>query len=173
MAWGALQFKPGQTSRALYNLTVNQNFTIFRPVILKRKLIRHRLVEVETGLFKSYCFYEVIPDWPRLRYTYGVQRILLTKSDQDDPESYNEPALLPSGFVESLRDCCYQGCEHKTVGPAWTLAVGTRVLIKHGNFEIEGAIDEWSSEQRIRVIATLLQRDVFVTVRASDISKVL
>ena len=71
--WYLLRCKPREDARAEGEL-LNQNFTVFRPVIARKKLVRHKKKTVIESLFPGYIFINLSDsdDWSTIRYTRGV-----------------------------------------------------------------------------------------------------
>ena len=71
--WCLLRCKPREDSRAEGEL-LNQDFTVFRPVIAQEKLVRRKKKTVIESLFPGYIFINLndSDDGSTIRYTRGV-----------------------------------------------------------------------------------------------------
>jgi transcriptional antiterminator RfaH len=71
--WYLLRCKPSEDSRAEGEL-LNQDFTVFRPVIARKKLVRRKKKTVIESLFPGYIFINLSDsdDGSTIQYTRGV-----------------------------------------------------------------------------------------------------
>ena len=107
--WYAIQTKPRQEETALTHLE-RQGYECHLPRIRERRLIRRRYVSVTTALFPRYLFACLdldIQNTAPIRSTHGVVGLVRFGLD---------PAPLPEGFVEGLRDQDDRGCIPELAG---------------------------------------------------------
>jgi transcription antitermination factor NusG len=81
----------------------------------------------------------------------------------------NEPAPLPTGFVEQLRACAVK---HPEKNGASLLMPGTTVKITAGPFANRDAVVIWADVDRVALLVWLLNRQVQVTVSVGDVAVV-
>lgn len=95
--WYAIQTKPRQEETALLHLE-RQGYECHLPRIRERRLIRRRPVSVAVALFPRYlfaCLNLATQNTAPIRSTHGVAGLVRFGL---------EPAPLPEGFVEQLRE---------------------------------------------------------------------
>jgi transcriptional antiterminator RfaH len=150
-SWYAVFTKPRKEAVARENLE-RQGFTAYLPMLRQPRHRRGRWVEVVEPLFPRYLFVELrlgVHDISPIRSTLGVSGLV-----RFGPE----PAVVPRGFVESLRAAEDQaaGC-HMPKDELFKR--GDRVTIVAGPFAGTQAIfDEPSGEGRVILLLDFLGR---------------
>lgn len=95
--WYVVQSKLKREKEAYENLK-NQRYGIFLPMIAETKVVRGRLVTIQTPLFPSYLFVQFDikrSKWRSILGTRGVKHLL------GSTDIYATP--LPRGFIEDLQ----------------------------------------------------------------------
>ena len=144
--WYAVQAQPGREHVALQQLA-HQNFEIFCPMRSKLLRIGKRKIESQTPFFPGYLFARLDLEreqWRSINGTRGVIRIV----------SFGvQPAALPCGFVDKLKDLG---------GPLAhaareDLQPGASVRIVGGPFnELCGTLVEASDKDRVTILLRIL-----------------
>lgn len=143
--WCVVQYKPQELDIAVTNLR-RQDFDVFLPQIRER----HRKGDRTVPMFPGYLFVAIdltASGWLSIVGTKGVKRILTIRPDM--------PALLPRGWVESLKD---KGVIDQFMD-AMSFRKGDSVEIVSGPFEGHIAICKWTSERRIGVLFDCMGRE--------------
>lgn len=156
--WAVIQTKPLAEEVAVANLR-RQGFEVYMPLLRERRRQEAKIVP----MFPGYLFVAIDPltaRWAPIASTRGVKRIITTKPER--------PALLPRGWVESLRA--------RGVLDLFTDALsfrkGDRVMFIAGPFEGQMGVCKWTSEARIGVLFECMGRTVPIVCDAKSLSKV-
>jgi len=97
--WFCARHKAGEATWALLNLK-RQGFITHRPTFPERIVRRNKVITIDRPVFPDYIFIWFTLSnrkYVAINWTYGIERLLPTRSRQ--------PAPLPVGFVESLQTC--------------------------------------------------------------------
>ena len=150
--WSVAQTESQRESTAANFLKQNR-YETYLPKITSE---RGRIVP----LFPTYLFVYVNEHWWSIRWTIGVIRVLMW----DD-----QPAVIPDKIVHGIMK--REGNNGLVKLPkAPGLRAGQRVDIVRGSFAHHFAIyDGMASEDRVRVLLSLMGRSVPVTLPISDI----
>ncbi|MBA4501285.1 transcription/translation regulatory transformer protein RfaH [Marinobacterium marinum] len=142
--WYVVQSKPGQTDKAAQELC-NQGFEVFLPLVRTVKLQRGKRIELTEPLFAGYLFIELSElssNWRPIRSTRGVARII---------SFGNQPAVVPDGVIEQLRDNLRHQAELQAMEPNQT------VRITEGPFaNLNAVFTEFDGEKRAFLMLELL-----------------
>jgi transcription antitermination factor NusG len=161
----AIKAGMGQADLAVRNLT-RQNFEIFHPTFTRKILCRGRLMPQETPLFSGYLMIFIPPGriFSPIRSTPGVMKLITYRG----ADGYDHPSPLPPSFVETMQSACTEEVEKQQ--RRWRLRPGVTVRILNGPFADSIGIVEWSSDQRVRLLISLLNRSgVPVEVGVDDV----
>ncbi len=148
---------PHREGFAIENLA-RQGYNSYCPMLIKR--IRHarRAFDSPRPLFPGYVFVEhkaAHQAWRPILGTYGVRSIL---------RNGDTPALLPVGFVESLKTRETDGIISK---PETPFKPGQAVTISGGAFDgLVGQILEIRESDRVLLLLDLLNQQAKVHVNA-------
>jgi transcriptional antiterminator RfaH len=157
--WACAQTKPRQEEIALRNLQ-RQNFTVFYPFFMVPRT-RHGIASgqyLAKPAFPSYVFVQLDDDyinWSPINFTLGVRR-LLTYAESEDKEAYRFPCR--ANFVEDLWRVRVMPSDR----PPDLIPVGTTVKITRGPFAEKIALVTLSSEDRVRVLLEVFNREVML-----------
>jgi len=146
--WCVVQTKPREEEIAVAHLR-RQHFDVYLPLLRERKGQEARVVP----MFSGYVFVAIDPDastWVRVFSIRGVKTLMTT--------SYGNPAMLPIGWVESLRA--------KGVLDMFTDSLSFKkddqVEFIAGPFEGRPGKVQWTSERRVKLLLEMLGREVTV-----------
>jgi transcription antitermination factor NusG len=150
-------------------------FEVFAPTIWKpaRAARRHSsgallpaLPDRIEPLFPRYLmarFHRSVDPWTRIRSLPGVDYIL-----GPTPET---PSPVPDAAVHAIRSrlmpngCCYpEHVELRAAGPVVHLPPGSNARLLEGPLADIAGICQWSDGRRVRLLLSLLGREVVVTV---------
>lgn len=161
-AWFAAQLKPKGATLALTHLE-RQGFDAFLPqrqVELRRN---NRFLSALEPLFPGYVFVAFDPADPAsraVRSTRGITRLLGTARG---------PALLPQGFVATLRARCDA---RGIILPEPELSPGTEVRVLKGPFAgLVGRILTAGPAERVKVLLTLLASERPVEIERARLAR--
>jgi transcriptional antiterminator RfaH len=155
--WFVVSTQPHREALAAKNLEA-QEFRVYCPNIIKH--IRHarRAYDAARPLFPGYLFVELETKVGRLRPilgTFGV-RSIISQGDR--------PALLPSGFIESLKAREIEGVIQ---APETPFESGQRVAVNGGPFDgVIGEIIELRDKDRVLVLLDLLNQKTKLHIEA-------
>ena len=156
--WFVAQTQPGKERLALRHLA-NQQFTTFCPLRRVAKRSGKRRMTVLSSFFPSYVFVQFDPKnerWRSINGTIGVARLV----------SFGpEPAAMPKGLVERLRELCSDEGELAFDEP---LQAGDRVRIIGGPFDAWcGQLVTEEPRERVTILLELLSGATRVDVARS------
>ena len=155
--WIVLTTHPHREGFAVENL-VRQSYNVYCPMIVKR--IRHarRAFDAQRPLFPGYIFAEHQAAQQYLRPIFGTYGVRSVVSNGE------VPALLPAGFVESLKAREIDGAIRKPEAP---FNPGQTVKIDGGPFDgLLGQILEIRESDRVLLLLNLLNQQAKVHVDA-------
>lgn len=159
--WFVAQLKPNGLSMAVTHLG-RQGFDTFAPWRLETSRRGRRLRGLRRLLFPGYLFVRATPragPWRAVQGTRGVARLVQT--------AQRGPSPLPAGFVDVLRARCNE--EGRLIG-APCLAEGDRVRVVAGPFtDLAGRIEAMDEPARLRVLFSMMGREVRATVPAENL----
>ena len=138
MRWCVIETKPREETVALTHLR-RQNFEAYLPLLRESCRDQERIAP----MFPGYAFVAIEPkarSWLPIASTRGVKRIITLRPDM--------PALLPVGWVESMRD---QGVID-AFAEVLSFRKGDSVEFVAWPFEGYLATCKWTSERRIGVL---------------------
>lgn len=151
--WYVAQVKPRQEKLAISHLA-RQGFETHCPLVARSKLVAKRPAIVREPLFPGYVFVELGAEarWRSINGTIGVLRLVTFG---------NDPAPVPSGFVERLQD---MADEHGDVAFEEDLQPGDAVRVVGGPFDdLCGSLASAAGSERVVVLLRLLSGDTRVT----------
>lgn len=160
-SWYLLQCKPRQDERAQINL-LRQNYTIFCPKIVSRRVVNGRSLQTVEPLFPGYLFIQLSRDdkWAPLRSTRGVSRIV---------DFNHGPAIVPDDVVEHLRTRCLKSSEVHT---AQQFRPGETLQITRGPLStLEGIFLTMLGDERVMILLHFLNREQPVRIPLTDIQR--
>lgn len=141
-----------------------QGYGVVCPMTLKTVRRSRRLVDRRVPLFPGYVFIalEGAPEgWRAINSTRGVRSLLTTAEGR--------PSRLPTGFVE---DVLARTADDGVVVSRADLTPGQRVRIRSGAFaDLVGQVAELDPPGRVRVLLTLMAREVRVSVPATVVER--
>jgi len=157
--WYAVQLKPGGLDAARRNLH-RQGYVAFMPMRPSASGPKGRTRQQKPApLFPGYLFVHVPEqkqNWRAINSTLGVSRLVMSRPDR--------PAILPHGFVESMRARCDADGLYRT---ADNLRPGDSVAMISGPFAgVIAQIESLSQSGRIGVLLEILGRSVHSQVPA-------
>lgn len=162
-AWYVLMSKPRQDAYAEEQLN-NQGYTTYRPLAMREKRFRGKLVKMTESLFSRYMFVELDAEndnWEPIRSTYGVSNFVRFGS---------LPLSVPESLIRSL-----QMRENQFQERAIDLdrfKQGDVVVIKSGPFEgLDAIFERYSGEERAILLMNILNEQAKVAVSPIDIYK--
>jgi transcriptional antiterminator RfaH len=161
--WFAAQLKPNGLSLAQRNLD-RQGFKHFVPMRRETRRMQKGLQSVKRPLFPGYIFVFFNPEssaWRRLNSTRGISRLILS-----DPR---RPRPLPDEFMLALQERC--GADEIIRDPD-AFVPGERVRILDGPFaQIVAQVDGMSSDQRLRLLLSLMSQTVRIELPALNVER--
>lgn len=153
-AWIVVATYPHREGFASENLE-RQKYNVYCPKIVKR--IRHarRAFDAPRPLFPGYIFVQSGQHWRPLLSTYGVRSVICNG---------DAPAILPAGFVESLKARESNGVIRKPEAP---FKAGQTVTISGGGLDgLVGQIVEIREHDRVLLLLNLLNQQAKVYVNS-------
>jgi len=154
-SWIVLTTHPHREEFAIENL-VRQDYPAYCPMIVKRIKHARRAYDARRPLFPGYIFVERPHErhlWRPLLSTFGVRSVICNGET---------PALLPKGFVESLKAREIAGAIQK---PETPFKLGQIVTITGGAFDgLVGQILEVRESDRVLLLLDLLNQQTKVNV---------
>lgn len=162
-AWYVLTSKPRQEAYAEEQLN-NQGYTTYRPLAMRERRRRGKLVKVTESLFPRYLFIQlnrVDDNWAPIRSTYGVSGFV---------QFGDYPLSVPDGLVSELRQREAQ-FQEKAIDLD-RFHRGDRVIIASGSFQgLEAVFERYSGEERAILLMNVLNEQAKVTVAPADLYK--
>jgi len=163
-AWYVLMSKPRQDAYAEEQLN-NQGYTTYRPLAMREKRFRGKLVKVTESLFSRYMFVELDAEndnWEPIRSTYGVSNFVRFGS---------LPLSVPDVLISSLRMREDQFQERAI--DLDRFHQGDVVTIKSGPFQgLDAIFERYSGEERAILLMSILNDQAKVAVSPADICKI-
>ena len=150
--WFVAQVKPRQEKLAITHLE-RQGFQTHCPLVARSRLISKRPTTVREALFPGYVFVALRAEqrWRSINGTIGVLRIVTFG---------NEPAPVPSGFVERLQD---MADDDGNVSFEDDLKAGDAVRVVGGPFDdLCGSLASEAGSERVVVLLRLLSGETRV-----------
>jgi transcriptional antiterminator RfaH len=163
--WYLIMSKPNKDAYAEEQL-VNQNYTVYRPLISKKKKVCGKIKEVKESLFPRYLFVSLkkgIDDWSSIRSTRGVLSIVRFGID---------PAVVPDNLIQSLK-------QNETINAERAINLdrfkqGEAVIIEKDPFAgLEAIFQNYKSEERVIVLLNILNNVVKVDLPSTEVAKVI
>ena len=160
--WYLLQHKPNKQNIALENLK-RQGFETFYPLLENTKRTNARFKKSFSPLFPGYIFvFFNIEDssWIRIKYTFGVSRIV----------SFNSvPSKVPLDIILALKqkyESSYKLLSAKNI----KTGINTQIL-KGPLSGFVGKIEEYDANCRIKILLEFMgnQKSVSINVDQTDI----
>lgn len=151
--WFVAQVKPRQLELAIEHLQ-RQGFETHCPLVSRSKLVARKPMVVREALFPGYVFVElgVEARWRSINSTVGVLRLVTFG---------NDPAPVPSGFVERLQ---IMVDKYGDVAFEEDLQPGDAVRVIGGPFDdLCGSLASVPGSERVVVLLRLLSGDTRVT----------
>ncbi len=146
--WAVVQTRPREEEIAVAHLR-RQSFEVFLPLLRERRGQEAKV----SPMFPGYIFVLIgpaCPHWSPISSTRGVKRLITSSAER--------PALVPSGWVEHLRE---QGVLDMFTD-SLSFKKGDRVEFIAGPFEGHIGVCHWTSERRVGLLLDMLGREVQV-----------
>jgi transcription antitermination factor NusG len=147
--------------------------TIWKPATVARRsangVLRAALPDRIVPLFRRYLFVRFRrdgDDWRQIRHFPNVAvEILGTTPETPTPMPDAAIALIRSLPGMAMNNCLYPpNVELRAAGPVVHLPPGSNVRLLEGPLADLTGICQWSNDRRVRLLLSLLGREVFVTV---------
>ena len=162
-AWYVLTSKPRQDAYAEEQLN-NQGYVTYRPLAMRERRRRGKLVKVTESLFPRYLFIQldrVEDDWSPIRSTYGVTGFV---------RFGDFPLSVPDGLIGDLRKRESQ-FQEKAIDLD-RFQRGDVVRIASGPFQgLEAVFERYSGEERAILLMNVLNEQAKVSVAPVDLYK--
>lgn len=150
LAWYAAQLRPNGDSLALVNLK-RQGFNAFRPLLWETKRSAKGPQRVLRPMFPGYVFVEfdiTQPDWPKIRSTRGVSRLVGNISGR--------PSQLPNALIDILRQRCAGNVDKTSVN---ALQPGDKVYVSSGPFAaFLATVERMDAQSRVWLLIDFMGR---------------
>lgn len=161
--WYALMSKPQKDAYAEEQLN-NQGYTTYRPLAMREKRHRGKVIKVTESLFPRYLFINldaVNDNWAPIQSTYGVSSLV---------RFGDLPLSIPDSLIDQLKQQENQ-FQEKAIDLD-RFKQGDIVTIGGGSFEGLNAIFErYSGEERVILFMNILNEQSKVAVPVADIYK--
>lgn len=164
-SWYLLTSKPSQDQKAQEQLE-NQGYVVYRPMAVRNRSRRGKMVKVSESLFPRYMFIYLdtkLDNWAPIKSTFGVSGIV--KFGQ-------EPAKVPDSLIKQL-----QTSSEKFQGGCVDIdyySQDDQVIFDGGPFNgMKGIFKNHTGEQRVIVLLNILSKETYVTVSLDGICKEL
>ncbi len=162
--WYLIMSKPNKDAYAEEQLN-NQYYTVYRPVINRKKKVRGKMKQIEESLFPRYLFVllkEGVDDWSTIRSTRGVLNIVRFGIT---------PAEVPSSLIQVLQQ--NESTNAEAVSDLDRFKEGEKVIIENGAFAgIEAVFKNYKSEERVILLLSILNNLATVNLSLDEIGKV-
>lgn len=162
-SWYLLTSKPNQDQRAQEQL-MNQGYEVYRPMAVRNRRRRGKLIKVQESLFPRYMFIHLDTEndnWAPIKSTYGVSGVV---------NFGLEPAKVPESIVNSLKASARQ-FEGRTIDLDH-FANGDPVLIEEGPFQgMSGIFKHYSGQDRVIVLLNIMSLDTPVDTSVTSLSR--
>ena len=149
-AWYAAQLRPNGDSLALVNLE-RQGFNAFRPLLWETKRSEKGPQRVLRPMFPGYVFVEfdiTQPDWPKIRSTRGVSRLVGNIS--------GGPSQLPHGLIDILKQRCAGNVDNTSAN---ALKPGDKVYVSSGPFAaFLATVERMDAQSRVWLLIDFMGR---------------
>ena len=163
--WACARVCAGRERLAVHCLTAVAGYTIYRPQLIERRVVRGRKVDITPALFPGYLFVLIVRgQWWDAAHSPGVANLLRNGSGES-------PAVVSDAIITELRSRERGGYIRLPKAPG--LRRGDRVLIRSGPFADQVALYQGQSgAQRVAVLLALfggsrevtLSRDAVVAI---------
>lgn len=161
MEWYAAQVRPNSETLAMAHLE-RQGFTPFRPLIWERQRRGQAQARVLRPMFPGYVFVQfdvVHSDWPKIRYTRGVTRLL--------GNEVSGPSKIHAALIQTLKLRCASNLPTDLVQ---NLQTGDSVQVIRGPFaDFIATVEKVDAQKRIWLLMDLMGRTARVSARPQDI----
>lgn len=162
-AWYLLMSKPRQDAHAEEQLN-NQGYTTYRPLAMREKRFRGKLVKVTESLFSRYMFVRLDAEndnWESIRSTYGVANFVRFGS---------MPLSVPESLVSNLRMRENQFQERAI--DLDRFQQGDLIEIRSGPFEgLNAVFERYNGEERAILLMNILNEQTKVAMSPMDLHK--
>ena len=162
--WYLIMSKPNKDAYAEEQLN-NQHYTVYRPVINRKKKVRGKMKQVEESLFPRYLFVllkEGVDDWSSIRSTRGVLSIVRFGI---------EPAVVPNKLIQLLKQ--NEDISAGAVRDLDRFKQGEKIIIEDGPFAgLEAVFQNYKSEERVILLLNILNNVATVNLSLDEIGKV-
>ena len=159
-AWYCVYTHAGKEFVANAHLS-SQGFAALVPVYLRQFVKRKPAYR---PLFQNYLFVQFNMErdrWQSVAYTYGVRRIL--------GPSAEAPLAVPNSFIDGmLRNRIYEESKPEYC----VIHEGCRLRVTKGHFENKEGLCTMSSDNRVKLLLRVMQRDVEVALSREDVELV-
>jgi len=162
-AWYVLTSKSRQDAYAEEQLS-NQGYTTYRPLAMRKKRHKGKLIKVTESLFPRYMFIEldrVRDNWAPVRSTYGVSGFV---------RFGDLPLMVPDSIISDLRNRENHFKERAIDLDCFQR--GDRVTIADGPFQgLEAVFERYNGEERAILFMNILNKQAKVAVSPLDLYK--
>jgi transcriptional antiterminator RfaH len=156
MAYWAVAQTESQRENVAANFLKQNSYETYLPKVIAKAGARERVVP----LFPTYIFVRIEEHWWSIRWTIGVLRVLMS----DD-----RPAVIGDKLVCGIQKREGDNGLVKLPKPP-SIARGDQVEVHEGSFAgWLGVYDGMNGHDRVRVLLTLMGRQVAVSMRTSGI----
>ncbi|PID45369.1 MAG: transcription/translation regulatory transformer protein RfaH [Proteobacteria bacterium] len=163
-AWYVLTSKPRQEAYAEEQLN-NQGYVTYRPLAMRERRRRGKLVKVTESLFPRYLFIQlnrIHDNWAPIRSTYGVSGFV---------QFGDYPLSIPDALIEEIQE--REGQFQERAIDLDRFHRGDRVIITSGSFQgLEAVFERYSGEERAVLLMNLLSEQASVAVSTVDLCKI-
>ncbi len=161
-SWILVYTKPRQENRACINLQ-NQGFNTFFPLINSSN--KNKEENQLDPVFPRYIFVEVNhhPNWTSIRSSFGVSKIV---------KFGEEIKFIPVNIINNIKSQLDQKNIYKENYDQSNYSKGDKLTIKKGRFSgVEAIFLSNKSNDRVRLLLSLLNTSIVTEVSSSDIGK--
>lgn len=162
-SWYLLTSKPSQDQKAQEQLE-NQGYVVYRPMAVRNRSRRGKMVKVSESLFPRYMFIYLdtkSDNWAPIKSTFGVSGIV--KFGQ-------EPAKVPDSLIKQL----LASTEHyqDQLIDLDNFKEGDRVVMNDGPFQgLGGVFKSHAGEERVIILLNILSKETRVAIPGKDVRK--
>ena len=161
--WYALMSKPQKDAYAEEQLN-NQGYTTYRPLAMRERRRRGKLIKVTESLFPRYFFINldaVNDNWAPIQSTYGVSSLVRFGA---------LPLSVPETLIDQLKR--YENSFQEKAVDLDRFHKGDIVTVSSGSFEgLNAVFERYSGEERVILFMNILNEQAKVAIPRADIYK--
>ncbi|MGB1309961.1 MAG: transcription/translation regulatory transformer protein RfaH [Leucothrix sp.] len=162
-SWYALMSKPQKDAYAEEQL-INQGYNTYRPLAMRERRRRGKLIKVTESLFPRYLFINldaINDNWAPIQSTYGVSGLV---------KFGDLPLSVPDSLIDQLRQQENQ-FQEKAIDLD-RFQQGDVVSIASGSFNgLNAVFERYSGEDRVILLMNILNEQTKVAVSTADVYK--